>query len=603
MDFLERPTRNLFFTGKGGVGKTSLACAAAVALADRGLKVLLVSTDPASNLDEVLGTRLGNRPSPAPGVPSLRAINIDPEAAARDYRERVVGPYRGVLPDAAVASMEEQLSGSCTVEIAAFDEFARLLGDGHATADFDHVIFDTAPTGHTLRLLSLPSAWDEFLTSNTTGTSCLGPLSGLKAQQRLYRDTVKALTDSQRTTLVLVSRPDKTALGEAARTSRELAALGITNQRLFVNGVFSASDPDDAAARALELRGEEALRHLPEGLASLPRTSIPLSPRSLLGVPALRSLFARGRLEPFPSRPRLLVGLPGLRELVEELARAGRGVILAMGKGGVGKTTVAAGVAVALADRGFPVHLTTTDPAAHVTATVAAELPNLRVSRIDPVAETAAYTARVMSVAGSALDDRGKALLEEDLRSPCTGEVAVFQAFAHAVARGEGGFVVVDTAPTGHTILLLDAALAYHREVSRQSSEMPKSVEQLLPRLRDPGFTRVLIVTLPESTPVHEAAKLQEDLARAGIRPFAWVVNQSLSPLAVTDPVLRARQAQEAAYIDEVVERRAARVALVPWQSDPPVGVGGLRRILQGPDAGKPGGESAPCGVQAGEER
>jgi arsenite-transporting ATPase len=582
MDFLERPTRNLFFTGKGGVGKTSLACAAAVALADQGLRVLLVSTDPASNLDEVLGTRLGNRPSPVPGVPSLRALNIDPESAAREYRERAVGPYRGVLPDAAVASIEEQLSGSCTVEIAAFDEFARLLGCGHATADFDHVIFDTAPTGHTLRLLSLPSAWDGFLASNTTGTSCLGPLSGLKAQQRLYRGTVEALADPATTTFVLVSRPERTALDEAARTSRELLALGVTNQRLVVNGVFSASDPDDAVARALERRGREALRHLPEGLASLPRTTLPLLPQGFLGVQALRSLFAPGRGEPFHSSAKRPVDMPGLRELVEELAGAGRGVILAMGKGGVGKTTIAAAVAVALADRGFPVHLTTTDPAAHVAAAVAGVLPNLRVSRIDPGAETAAYSAGVTAAAGADLDDRGKALLEEDLRSPCTEEVAVFRAFANTVACGEGGFVVVDTAPTGHTILLLDAALAHHREVSRQSSEMPESVARLLPRLRDPEFTRVLIVTLPEATPVHEAAKLAEDLARAGIRTFGWVINQSLSPLVVTDPVLRGRQAEEADYIGEVVAHKAARAVLVPWQADLPVGVGGLRRLIQG---------------------
>lgn len=601
MDFLNRPTRNLFFTGKGGVGKTSLACATAVALADRGARVLLVSTDPASNLDEVLGTALDHLPTPVPGVPNLRALNIDPEAAAREYRERMVAPYRGVLPDAAVASMEEQFSGSCTVEIAAFDEFARLLGDGHETADFDHVVFDTAPTGHTLRLLSLPSAWDGFLASNTTGTSCLGPLAGLQAQQRLYRNTVEALADPATTTLILVSRPDTSALREAERTSQELTALGVNNQHLVINGVFVATDPEDTAARALERRGREALRQLPGGLAPLPRTNVPLAPRSLLGAAALRSFLARERVEHFPISRQRPTNVPGLNALVQELARPGRGVILTMGKGGVGKTTVAAAVAVALAERGFPVHLTTTDPAAHVAATVNGGLPNLRVSRIDPSAETAAYTAEVMVTAGAGLDDRGRALLQEDLRSPCTEEIAVFRAFARAVAGGEGGFVVLDTAPTGHTILLLDAALAYHREVTRQASEMPESVERLLPRLRDPDFTRVLIVTLPEATPVHEAARLQQDLVRAGIRPFAWVINQSLSPLPLTDAVLRARQAQEAAYIGEVMERQAVRVALVPWQVEEPVGVQGLRNLLQGSQDGEaavahPSGEEfSPC--------
>ena len=538
MDFLKRATQNIFFTGKGGVGKTSLACATAVALADRGRKVLLVSTDPASNLDEVLGTPLGHRPTPVAGVPNLWAMNIDPEAAARDYRERMVAPYRGVLPEAAVTSMEEQFSGSCTIEIAAFDEFSRLLGDPQATADFDHVVFDTAPTGHTLRLLSLPSAWDGFMQRNTTGTSCLGPLAGLKGQQQLYRNSVRALAAPKTTTFVLVSRLEAGALAEAERTSQELAALGVINQHLVINGVFVATDRDDSVAQAMERRSREALGQVPQGLLHLPHTTVPLAPHGLLGVKALRA-FAQGRpVESASERGTVAPDLPTLAALVDELAQGGRGVILAMGKGGVGKTTVAAAIAVALAERGFPVHLTTTDPAAHVAATVYGDLPNLRVSRIDPQAETAGYTAEVMATAGASLDEQGKALLEEDLRSPCTEEIAVFRAFAQAVARGKDGFVVLDTAPTGHTILLLDAALAYHREVTRQASAMPESVEKLLPRLRDPDFTRVLIVTLPEATPVHEASRLQHDLVRAGIHPFAWVINHCLmGPSLKREPI------------------------------------------------------------------
>lgn len=582
MEFLLRPTRNLFFTGKGGVGKTSLACAAAVALADRGKRVLLVSTDPASNLDEVLGVELNGKPTPVPAAPGLSALNIDPEESAREYRERVVGPYRGVLPDAALASMEENLSGGCTLEIAAFDEFSRLLGDPQATTDFDHVVFDTAPTGHTLRLLSLPSAWTGFMDANTTGTSCLGPLAGLQAQQELYRATVRALADPAVTTLVLVSRPEPAALREADRTRQELAALGVANQHLILNGVFSASVSDDPVAAAVQKRGNDALLSMPAGVSALPRTVVPLASNGLVGVEAVRALTRPGSTETFaPAAPAVPFRVPPpLASLVDELALPGRGVILTMGKGGVGKTTVAAAVAVELARRRHRVRLTTTDPAAHVAAAVAGELPNLTVSRIDPHAETRGYTEEVMANAGAGLDKQGRALLEEDLRSPCTEEIAVFRAFAQAVAEGEDGFVVLDTAPTGHTILLLDAALAYHREVSRQSSEMPGSVQQLLPRLRDPGHTRVLIVTLPEATPVHEAAALQEDLRRAGIEPFAWVINQSLAPLAVRDPVLRTRQRQEAKYIGEVTGGLARRVVLVPWQKEPPVGAGRLQALL-----------------------
>ncbi|HTN00282.1 MAG TPA: arsenical pump-driving ATPase [Planctomycetaceae bacterium] len=585
MEFVEHATRNLFFTGKGGVGKTSLACATAVRLADAGKRVLLVSTDPASNLDEVLGVKLGYRPSPIPAVPGLSAMNLDPAASAAEYRERMVGPYRGLLPAAAVASMEEQFSGSCTLEIAAFDEFSRLLGDASATSEFDHVIFDTAPTGHTLRLLTLPSAWSGFMETNTTGTSCLGPLAGLQAQQKLYQSTVEALANAEVTTLILVTRPEAAALREAARTSGELAGLGVRNQHLVVNGVFQATDVADPLAVAMQARGEQALVELPDALRDLPVTQIPLTSAGFVGIESLRNL---GNLTDLPAPPPVAAEEApavsvGLGSLLEDLTAAGHGVILAMGKGGVGKTTVAAAIAVALAERGLRVHLSTTDPAAHLSGAMAGEeLPTLTVSRIDPQAETARYSAEVLATAGAGLDDSGRALLQEDLRSPCTEEIAVFRAFAEAVDEGRDHFVVLDTAPTGHTILLLDAALAYHREVTRQSSQMPDAVAQLLPRLRDPEFTKVLLVTLPEATPVHEAAQLQQDLRRAQIEPWAWVINQSLTPLSVTDPVLQSRRQHERTYLDEVTGSLSSRTVLLPWHATPPTGLEGLRSLVAG---------------------
>jgi arsenite-transporting ATPase len=593
MDFLKHPTRNLFFTGKGGVGKTSVACATAVKLADAGKKVLLVSTDPASNLDEVLGVALGNHPTEIPAISTLFAMNLDPEKSAAEYRERMVGPYRGLLPEAALKSMEEQFSGSCTLEIAAFDEFSRLLGDPTATAEFDHVIFDTAPTGHTLRLLTLPSAWDGFMQQNTTGTSCLGPLAGLQDQQKLYQESVKALADPAVTTLVLVARAEASALREAARTSGELAELEVHNQHLVVNGVFNAIDSNDPYAVALQQRGAAALAATPDSLKNFPQTIVPLSPDGILGIDSLRRL-GESSDQPQGASPRLSHDLsatdetdanafrmmPQLGELIDDLVAPGHGVILAMGKGGVGKTTVAAAVAVAIAERGFEVHLSTTDPAAHIAAAINDErLPNLSVTRIDPEAETAKYSAEVLGKAGANLDAQGKALLEEDLRSPCTEEIAVFRAFSDAVAAGTNKFVVLDTAPTGHTVLLLDSALAYHREVTRQSSEMPEAVENLLPRLRDPNFTRVLIVTLPEATPVHEAAALQRDLRRAEIEPYAWVINQVLSPLPITDPLMKQRQSHEQKYLHEVKEVHASRVAIIPWQIAPPTGLQALSRL------------------------
>ena len=583
-------TRILFFTGKGGVGKTSLACATAIGLADGGRRVLLVSTDPASNLDEVLGTALDRTPRDVAGVERLHALNIDPEAAARAYRERVVGPYRGLLPASAVARIEEQLSGACTTEIAAFDEFTRLLGSDDIAHAYDHVVFDTAPTGHTLRLLALPAAWNTFIDTNTTGTSCLGPLAGLQAQHVVYRASLAALTDAHVTTVVLVTRPDASAIAEADRTRLELAALGMRNLHLAINGVFETADAGDPIANALERRGRAALEAMPEGLRALPTTRVPLRPWAPLGITRLRSVLGEGRAD--EAQPAAAgeasTAWPTLHALVDGLAARGRGVILAMGKGGVGKTTVASAIAVDLAQRGHHVHLSTTDPAAHLAGTLTGGLPRITQTRIDPEAETRAYADEVMQVSGPLLDEKGRALLEEDLRSPCTEEIAVFRAFARTVAAGTGGFVVLDTAPTGHTLLLLDAAEAYHREVERTQGDVPDEVRHLLPRLRDPEFASVILVTLPEATPVHEAAQLQDDLRRAAIEPYAWVVNQSFAGLETTDPVLQARGRREAPYLDEVRLGLASRTARIPWRPEPPVGPAQLEALALGRPAATP---------------
>ncbi|MCF8198174.1 MAG: arsenical pump-driving ATPase [Sulfuritalea sp.] len=578
----ELKTRHAFFTGKGGVGKTSLSCATGLAMAEAGACVLIVSTDPASNLDEVLGTTLSQTPTAIPGVPGLFALNIDPEAAARDYRERMVGPYRGVLPTAAIQSMEEQFSGACTVEIAAFDEFSKLLGDPAATQEFDHVIFDTAPTGHTLRLLTLPTAWDEFIASSTGGASCLGPLAGLQKQKALYAATVERLADPDETSVILVSRPDASALREAERTRGELADLGVRNIQLTINGLFAAASPGDAIADAMTRRAADALNRMPATLTGLPGSTIPFLPRGTVGIEALR-VMAQPETAITPDiAERTSIRLPpGLHQIVEEIAASGRGVIMTMGKGGVGKTTLAAAIAIALAKRGLPVLLSTTDPAAHVSAAVAEGVAGLRVTRIDPALEVRQYTDEVLKKAGDTLDAAGRAMLEEDLRSPCTEEIAVFRAFARTVDEGRDGFVVLDTAPTGHTILLLDAAEAYHREVMRTQGDMPESVRQLLPRLRDPEYTRTLIVTLAEATPVHEAERLQDDLIRAGVKPYAWVINQSLLASGTHDPLLSERGVYEVPYIRRVVDELAERCALIPWLAEAPTGTQGLSNLIQ----------------------
>lgn len=576
-------TRFLFFTGKGGVGKTSLSCATALQLIAAGRRVLLVSTDPASNLDEVLETKLTNFPSAIPGGPGLSALNINPVQAAAAYRTRLIAPLRGLLPDSALRSMEEQLSGSCTVEIAAFDEFSGLIGNAGETKEFDHVIFDTAPTGHTLRLMSLAKAWDQFLANNTSGTSCLGPLAGLTKQRAVYEATVKTLADTAQTTLVLVSRPQLAALREAERTSKELRALGVVNQCLVINGTFETNCADDVTAQAMQRRGSSALAAASAFIGSLPSSNVPLRPINILGLGGLRALLedgpaATGSISPFAdwTTPKM----ESLEDLVATIEKSGHSVIMTMGKGGVGKTTVAAAIAVMLAQRGHAVHLSTTDPAAHVAQTLAGQVENLTLSKIDPAVETAAYQAEVMGAQGGAMDPAARDLLEEDLRSPCTEEIAVFRAFAREVGQGTNRFVVLDTAPTGHTLLLLDASESYNRELQRQTrGTQPDSVLHLLERLRDPAFTRILLVTLAEATPVHEAAALQEDLRRARIEPFAWIINQSLLHSGSCDPLLQRREQAEHKYLSEVVDQHATRTAWLPWQPEEPIGPGALARL------------------------
>ncbi len=572
----------VFFTGKGGVGKTTIAASSAIALADRGSRVLVVSTDPASNLGDVFGLQVGSEPLPVPGVDRLEVMDIDPEAAALAFRERVVGPYRGMLPETAIATMEEQLAGVCTVEIAAFDQFTALLADPDIRQRYDHVVFDTAPTGHTLRLLSLPAAWSGYIQQSPQGASCLGPLAGLEAQQSRYQAALDALADGGLTTVALVSRPEASALAEAARAGADLAEIGIANQRLLLNGVLADDPAGDATAIALQARQQQAWAARPAALADLAVAEVPLVASTLTGIDALRALVTpqlleAGTDEPGADTPAL--GLSdSLRALVDDIEAGGHGVFMTMGKGGVGKTTIASAVAVALADRGHRVILSTTDPAAHVASTVGDAPEGLELQRIDPVAETARYAAEVMDAAGE-LDDDGRSLLAEDLRSPCTEEIAVFRAFARTMAQAKDAYVVLDTAPTGHTLLLLDASSAYHQQLASTGGVVADEVRQLLPRLRDPEQVRIAIVTLPESTPILEASRLADDLLRAGITPYGWIVNASLTATGTGHPLLQDRARQEARQIGEVAQA-AQRLYVSSWRAQAPEGAARLRELV-----------------------
>lgn len=571
------PTRYVFLTGKGGVGKTSTASSLALTLADRGMRVLLVSTDPASNLQDVFEMELDETPRTVPGT-ALSIANFDPEEAAKQYMERMVGPYRGVLPDVAIQSMEEQLSGACTVEIAAFDQFTELLTSEQARVAYDHVIFDTAPTGHTLRLLTLPSAWDEFLETNTTGASCLGPLAGLADKQNQYKQAVETLSNGAETTLLLVARPEVSTLVEAARAATELHAIGIERMQLVINGVVAFDEGTDRYTKRFIERQQQALGELPEAVAHLETFTLPYAYENLVGVPALRR-WVNGETVSIPDKTYDASRYGSIDMLVDAMEADGPNVVMTMGKGGVGKTTLASLIAVALSERGHAVHLTTTDPAAHVAFTIGEDVPStFTVDAIDPKVEIEKYRMDVFREAGEMTDEQ-RLMLEEDLRSPCTEEIAVFRAFASQVAKAKDRFVVIDTAPTGHTLLLLDATESYHRELERSTGVVPEAVRELLPKLRDARQTHVVITTLPEATPVYEAERLVADLERAEIRPFAWVVNQSFTPLDVTSTLLTAKVASETQWLDRVSKQ--PRPTLLSWQEQLPVGYPALSQLLK----------------------
>ena len=580
LQFLDQAPRFLFFTGKGGVGKTSIACATAITLAAAGRTVLLVSTDPASNVGQVFGLTIGNTITDIPAVPGLSALEIDPEQAAAAYRERIIGPVRGLLPDAELATITEQLSGSCTTEIASFNEFTALLTDDDAAlAGFDHVLFDTAPTGHTIRLLQLPGSWTDFLTDGKGDPSCLGPLSGLDKQRALYAGAVAALADPARTRLVLVARAQPSTLAEIARTHTELAAIGLTTQHVVINGVLPRPDTDDPLAHAIYDREQRAIAELPRELRELPVDHIELQPTNIVGLDALATLLRPAADCPHETAHVVVADLDGtpLSALIDELEPQGCGLIMCMGKGGVGKTTIAAAIAVELAGRGHQVHLTTTDPAAHLTDTLREDLDNLTVSRIDPAEATEQYRQRVLATKGAHLDEQGRNTLAEDLRSPCTEEVAVFQAFSRVINQSRRSFVVVDTAPTGHTLLLLDATGSYHREIARQMGEQTSFTTPMM-RLQNPDETKVLLVTLAETTPRMEAEGLHRDLQRAGITPWAWVINNSLAAAHPSSPLLTRRAHAE---IDEIaaITNTHHRVAVIPMLPAEPVGISALQDL------------------------
>ncbi|MFG3613365.1 arsenical pump-driving ATPase [Rummeliibacillus stabekisii] len=578
-------TKYLFFTGKGGVGKTSVASSLAYSEANNNKRVLLISTDPASNLQDIFHQPLTNEPTLINGTTSLYALNLDPVQAADDYKEQMVSPYRGKLPDVVIQSMEEQMSGACTVEIAAFNQFSALLTDPKVQEDFDMIIFDTAPTGHTLRLLQLPMAWSGFLADNTSGASCLGPLAGLESKKQMYKKAVEVLSDVEQTTLLLVTRPDTNPLKEAARASKELFDIGIRNQQLIINGLLDIADSDDVYAKGFYMRQRSAIEKMPIELTKFPMYTLPLVPYTITSLERMDAWLNDKSLDEElieATNINSVFNPLSIHQLIEEIIENPKRVLFTMGKGGVGKTTVATLVALGLAEKGEHVHLTTTDPAAHIKWVLGENKPEtLTISNIDPTTVLESYKKEVLQKASESMDEDGLAFVREDLESPCTEEIAVFRAFADVIESHPNEIIVIDTAPTGHTLLLLDSSESYHKEINRSSGDVPIAVKHLLPTLRDETKTSILITTLPEATPIYEAERLQQDLKRAGLHVSHWIVNQSFRDVKTEHPLLSQKAKHESKWLEKVDSLSNHQTVLIPWSLVEPTGLDGLHTLLE----------------------
>jgi arsenite/tail-anchored protein-transporting ATPase len=588
-----------FFSGKGGVGKTTMAAATAVRMADSGKKTLIVSTDPASNLSDVFERPIGHKIVEI--VPNLFAMEIDPDRATEEYREHVIGPMRGIMPPDVMKVLEEQFRSACTVEIASFDRFTDFLGK----TEFDAVIFDTAPTGHTIRLLELPVDWSAHIEESAKGSgqTCIGPVSSIQDSKEKYDRAVAAMRDPERTEFILVCRPEATSVSETVRAHDELSALGIGNFRIVVNGIY----PDGAGGpfAGLGNRQREQVRALSASLP-YPRQEVRLQAGEVKGVDSLRR-FAEIVYE---GRPEILQGrffwegiFDGFSEpaALSQLlaARNGNRMVVLTGKGGVGKTVAACAVAARRAGDGHKTLLVTTDPAAHIGQVLSVEVttrvrpadgyPNLSVARIDQKASVEAYKEKILARARSSGHSEDMlAAVREELESPCTEEMAVFEEFSKMVEREDFAYVVFDTAPTGHTLRLLELPYDYARQVEMMVSirkddpaagEARKKLDALIRRLKDPDRCTFLLVIYPEYTPVFEAKRASEDLRDAGIDVQGVIANFVLEEKDCTTPFTTSRFHMQQHYLRVAADEFRLPMFKVPMLGGDLSGRDALERV------------------------
>jgi len=596
-------TEYLFFSGKGGVGKTTMAATTAVYCAMRGKKTLIISTDPASNLGDIFETRIG--PTITPIIPNLSAMDIDPDVATEEYREKVIGPMRGVMPDDIMKVLEEQFRSACTTEIAAFDRFTDFL----VNEEFDLVIFDTAPTGHTIRLLELPVDWSKHIEESAKGSgqTCIGPVSSIQGAKEKYDRAIAAMRESTRTTFYLVLKPEKTSLAETLRARDELSMLGIRNFRVIINGTY----PDDEIinSRYANLSAVQS-RYLGmiEKALPYPSNHVGLQSGEIKGLQSItdfagvvfegkkaavtESFHQAGTFDQFANGD-------ALTRLIQK--KRDTRIVIITGKGGVGKTVTACAVAAQLAGDRRKTLLVTTDPAAHIghvldepigdTIGQTKSLPYLSAARIDQKKSVETYKKRIIDDAvRSGYSDDMLIALKEELESPCTEEMAVFEEFAGVVENGDFEYIVFDTAPTGHTLRLLELPYDYARQVELMvqikkegsvSDKAQKKLESLLKKLKDPGTSVFMLVFYPEYTPIHEAKRTLDDLSLAGIGVQAVIANNVLENGDKGSGFFHKRAEMQQHYLGIAQKLFQLPVFKIPMFDDEIIGLPKLKQVAE----------------------
>lgn len=589
-------TSFIFFSGKGGVGKTSMACAAAVRHADEGKRTLIVTTDPASNLADVFEQPIGHQITPIDGVPGLWAMEIDPDRATEEYVDRAMAPIRAAFPPPMVQVMEEQMSGPCTAEVAAFDRFTDFLDvpaqNGQA---FDVVIFDTAPTGHTLRLLELPAEWSRSIdaAARGSGQTCIGPAAAIQDARAKYERTLALMRDPAQTTFIFVLQPETMAIKETQRATAELGKLGIHTHELIVNGIIPT---EETANPLFTARAEMQAGYLQqiENELPLPARRMPLLPDEIKGLGRLREvgqmLFdGTGGNITLPAAPPAASDAPvtaSLKAILPRILPNGRSrSVFFAGKGGVGKTVSSCVTAVWLARQGFRTLLLTTDPAAHlgdvlgipvgVEAAPVAGVPHLWAANVDPKSAAEAYKTRILDDARQ----RGRPpeaikVMAEELNSPCTEEIAAFDQFIDYASQNDWDVIVFDTAPTGHTLRLLELPVDWSKQLdvkvfasvdSAVADDVAKQrFGQVIDMMRDPEQSTFAFVMYPESTPIIEAYRAAQELRTVGVEPGLVVANFVIPPEQATTPFSRARRAMQEKYLAEIAERFGVPILTVP---------------------------------------